>query len=500
MKFEAIAESTLYNKLNAFALNFYRDENGCDRLCKGNLSYGQLIGSAAVVFFASIYKEYYSLGNRLKSGERIAFNEKEHPIRLMIQKSFGERLIDNRLPVINDVLDRQHSHVPGYTRLSKYLSLLQAPMRFFEQSCKSLYLSDWTYRTLEGNIPGARFVNSRNLFRGAYLYPSKRYLGKAYDYLPSTIHKADISKMLHEYSKLNMPLPDDLLELFAQYIVLYYDTNRPFFGKVLGLYEELLDRYSPESVYLPGELYEPYILIRALCADKDIKTHLMIDGFSLLSYYPNLKVQSGDDFIFNQYVAFGAAQVMDYKKKGLNSEKIEMRRWPVFDKYDVAVQYEKKYDCMVMSWIPLNTNPEADLQSPSITMLDVVRVLKRKGYLEKKIAIKIKSSSELKYVSDLIQQENISADILTGMLYEHLPNVKMIIGGISSAVAEARYCDIPYYIYEPVENGYPDTVLLDSSVVTKSLVARTIEELEYNLDHRQSFLLVDKKNLIYNTN
>ena len=75
----------------------------------------------------------------------------------------------------------------------------------------------------------------------------------------------------------------------------------------------------------------------------------------------------------------------------------------------------------------------------------------------------------------------------------------MIIGGLSSAIAEARYCDIPYYIYEPIHNGYPDSLLFNSSILSREIVARNINELDNNIKKDMSIMIIDKTYLIHNT-
>ena len=55
MTFENVSESDVYKEISEIAINWYRDENGIDMYQNEGVSVGQLISSAAVIFFASIY-------------------------------------------------------------------------------------------------------------------------------------------------------------------------------------------------------------------------------------------------------------------------------------------------------------------------------------------------------------------------------------------------------------------------------------------------------------
>jgi len=491
-------ETDVYKEISEMALNWYRDENGTDLYENEGVSVGQLISSAAIVFFASIYREYYYFKNNHSGDAPVLYNEHEHPIRLLIARNLSANFrIDNSIPASGDMLDRQHGTVPAYRKASKYMAYLQYPILPFLKKRK-LYLADWTYSTLEKNSnKKSLFVNSTDIFKGAYLRYSEKYAESSEKYLPVRLDKDKVKNSLFSWSKqLTFSLPEELVLLFCDYIILYYNQNRDFFVSVIALYEELIARYQATSVVFPGELYEPYILIRSICERKGIKTIFMLDGFPLFVYYPHLKDKNNNNYCFDQFIAYGKSIENDYATKKIGMESISTRRWPVFDRYDYNERDKGIYDCIIMTWIPFNNNPLASLDRQNEILANVLALVKLKGY--SKIAVKVKGSIEKKYVLPLLKNEP-SIDLLEGPLYKHLKKAKMIIGGVSSAVAEARYCDVPYYIYEPVHNGYPDSLLFNSSVLSRNLVARSIEQLDNNINTQTSIMNIDKTFIIHNT-
>ena len=498
MTFENVCESDVYKEISEMALNWYRDENGIDMYQNEGVSVGQLISCAAVVFFASIYREYYYFKDNYSADKPIIYNEQEHPIRILIARKLSNNFrIDSSVAASGEILDRQHGAVPAFRKVSNYISYIQYPIIPFLKNRK-LYLLDWTYSMLEKkNEKKDIFINSTNIFKGAYLRYSENYIKSAEKYLPNSLDENKVKNSLISRSKmLSIFLPDDLISLFCDYIMLYYKQNRAYFISVIALYEELIVRYKPHSVVFPGELYEPYVLIRSICKLRKVKTIFMIDGFPFFVYYPHLKDKHNSNYCFDQFISFGMGMDNDFLIKKIEQSQIIKQKWPVFERYDYIEPKHGVYDCIIMTWIPLNTNPHASLDRQNEILQNVLTLVKSKGY--SKIAVKIKGTVEKKYVLPLLENEP-NIDILEGPLYKHLKKAKMIIGGLSSAIAEARYCDIPYYIYEPIHNGYPDSLLFNSSILSREIVARNINELDNNIKKDMSIMIIDKTYLIHNT-
>ena len=55
-------------------------------------------------------------------------------------------------------------------------------------------------------------------------------------------------------------------------------------------------------------------------------------------------------------------------------------------------------------------------------------------------------------------------------------------------MAESIYIDVPYYIYEPYENGTSDE-MIENSIVPWKFIARTPKEVLQNINNKNSLLL-----------
>jgi hypothetical protein len=94
-----------------------------------------------------------------------------------------------------------------------------------------------------------------------------------------------------------------------------------------------------------------------------------------------------------------------------------------------------------------------------------------------RIAIKLKVEAERHYVQSVLDELNLKADILVGKFNKVLGKTNAVIGGISTAVAESAFVGIPYFVYEPLENGYLDEWVNSSVVISRESIARNSEEL-----------------------
>ena len=124
------------------------------------------------------------------------------------------------------------------------------------------------------------------------------------------------------------------------------------------------------------------------------------------------------------------------------------------------------------------------------------------NHFEGKIAIKVKDLLiELEYVNEIVHQLGLSQriEILSGKFYEHVNSTRLIVGGISSAIAEAMIHEVPYVIFEPQENGYSDLCLEQSSVLDIKRIARTSEDLFRLVKDGRSSIEVDARSYLYSS-
>ena len=89
-------------------------------------------------------------------------------------------------------------------------------------------------------------------------------------------------------------------------------------------------------------------------------------------------------------------------------------------------------------------------------------------------------------------------EILEGKFYEHVNKAKAVVGGISTAVAECAIAGVPYFIFEPHENGYSDELIDKSLVIQLKKIARTPHELRILIAAGESSWTAPLSDLITN--
>ena len=479
----------IYNNLQNLIFNWFRDSNGIDKSIENGISVGNLVGCSAVIYFAEIHREYNLLNQEFNRNGAIKLSKKDHPLRSMVAKKIDNNFIfTNNLAVKKDIfpLTREFSHVAGKKKFSKILSIFQLTFLKFIQKPDKLYLNDWTFKNLNKIKTPYLFLNSKNIFNGAYtsLKINRNKSNKLL--LPTRLDEFFLTKGLYNINRsLEKPFSDKLIEIFIEYTLYYYNKNINLFNETILVYHEFIERYKPKSIVFPGELYEPYFLIKSLCEKLGVSTEFCLDGFSLFPIYPILNDKFNEIYSYNKYVTFSKSNKNHFIKRGVDPKKIEVIKWPVFEFYDKEYKKKQSYDWIIMTWQP-NPNSPSESRSSFEVLKEVLILLSDMKF--NKLAVKIKSLIEKKHVEDILIKLKMKSEILIGQSNEHLSKGKNIIGGISSAVAEATYCDIPYYIYERNDLGNNSYIFNDSLCLDESYISRNILELKNNIKNKRSLL------------
>ena len=111
--------------------------------------------------------------------------------------------------------------------------------------------------------------------------------------------------------------------------------------------------------------------------------------------------------------------------------------------------------------------------------------------IDKKTLHKIKKLYQMEYQKDL----NIKIHISDEELNTHSVKTKNFIGQISTSIIECFSFDIPYYIYEPYNNGYDKKLFKTINLFEKNYINFNLDELKNDI-LKKKFLKIDKKKLI----
>lgn len=147
-----------------------------------------------------------------------------------------------------------------------------------------------------------------------------------------------------------------------------------------------------------------------------------------------------------------------------------------------------------MTLIPTDITYQGRSGSRIKNLIDMLGVAKEAGF--KKLAIKIKHSSEVDLIITTLKNFNFigsDVDILTGNFSQYIESADCIIGGISSAIGEAAFYGVPYFIYEPISNGHTLEQLNSSVIFNRQDVARSPQELLDKLSNSKGSINCDPK-------
>ena len=89
----------------------------------------------------------------------------------------------------------------------------------------------------------------------------------------------------------------------------------------------------------------------------------------------------------------------------------------------------------------------------------------------------------------MVKKNNVS--LLTGPSSKYIGSSEIAIGQFSTALFEFTYGEIPYYIYEPYENGKTDAMIDSSIIFNRQSISRNIKELEVNIHNNKPSVIAD---------
>ncbi|MBU1052661.1 MAG: hypothetical protein KKC46_02390 [Proteobacteria bacterium] len=476
-----------FDEVKYFTLNWHRDENGRDLSFNQGISPGQIISGSAWIAFASYYREYNALKRCLEQIDILNVSKNEHPRFLQVAKTFGDqvRIYDpgHSQPCLKSACaERVLNEFPLIRRFSLVARCLQKLIMPLVRQRKHLYVPDWTSDKVARNDPHGLCQNSGMPWKGFYFSHKTNFFKEAEQVFPEKLGEhAAVSHLGEVLSRIGAKWDDNLLFLCSKYLKETYLKYRSMFIRTYAIYRELLHYYQPSLISVPGEAFEPYTIILQIAKSMGITTRYLGDGFGILATEPLFLDDTGKNWLFDEFAGLGKGGRDNYLLGGARPEQCLLMAAPLLSHHKNLPVQDKCYDAIVMTWIPMHWNPYSREEFGGQMTADVIRLLMALG--KQRIAVKIKAESQRGFYETILKAEGLleKVEILSGMFYKHVLKADIIIGGISSAVAESFYHGIPYYIYEPYENGYSNAMIEKSCIVSPEPVSRTINDLKINI-------------------
>jgi hypothetical protein len=464
------------NDIRFLALNWFRDSEETDQTVYSGFSIGLTLMPTIWTGLTSIVNYYL----------RFQYEYDQHGVLTLpvdatrLQKTVAQKLgYDIKYTAAHGLFDYDE-YLPQLWQLPTHW--LSGSIRFVQDVFirnvprkKRIFIADHTTRKLAYKQTQTLTLFRKSVFRGAFTKKSKAY----FRHYEASIPKALLSSIDIDYfkialAKINAVWPEELIELCCDYIAMVYADSQKAIASVGAIWAEFLDHYQPHDVSMPSDNFFDTIVLYQMCNLRGINTSCYLDGYNLLPISPPHKTSDGRDWLAGTIYAYGTASAKIYVLQGYPCERINIIDPPFLDNFK-SIVLKDRYDFVVMTLLPCTLNVSTNYLSPRDSLREILICLRKLGIT--RIAIKLKVEAERHYVQSVLDELNVKADILLGKFNKVLGKTNAVIGGISTAVAESAFVGIPYFVYEPLENGYSDEWLNSSVVISRDSIARNCEEL-----------------------
>ena len=457
------------------AYNWFRDESGVDQSIVDEISIGETMACVLWSGLVSVCRYYEEFSQYASRNSKIEVAEDASNLRMHVANYFGDVVNSNPKTnhYQNDESMLSHSHLP-IIHTSRLFRLLQYPVARKVKG-KNLYIANWMMHNEVEIDASSIMLFRRSFLRGAAPIFKRRNLDQGKRIFPTTLDSDSVrDKFQKVLESRNIEWDEQLIDICASYACELYKKMQTNLVKCYALYLDLIKTYSPMRCYVPSDAFPSWLIVYQLCRSRGIQTTSYVDGYPLIPIWPISRNPEGDDWLVDEVLAYGDAQWEMISSLNFPINRIRLVNPPISAICSPGVP-QKKYDLIIMSWFANCYSIEGDHVSTVTTMRDALDVAV--NLKVKNIGIKIKTSEERKYIEPLIRNLSLSVHILEGKFIDFAPLAHGVIGGISSAMAEATIANVPYFLYEPDANGYSDSFIATSTVIDKDMLARTPAQL-----------------------
>ncbi|MDI1270387.1 MAG: hypothetical protein PSV40_14975 [Polaromonas sp.] len=483
--------------INFLSFNWYRDEDGKEN-CEGDhFSVADAFSAGLLINISSVCREYFALKYWCSRYACVYISCNEPAAFLNIAKKFapqvqvydpGHRMVSPLCTLADRVLG-----MPPIDRRANFLRKLQTPFLRLLRN-KTLALSDWTMSRFSARQQGWISVNSRWPWRGAYTRTlPPRCLLDAERHVPNDFEALlEPARLVDVLQRVNVHWDNELIEALSESMVGRYQLYRGYFVWTVAAYQDMLDSYKPAELVVGSEFYEPYLIAAHLAKTKGIKVSWLVDGYLIVDIEKRIGKASLGPAMFDRIYAIACQHERRILKSRLDVQEVVTVAPPILDNHVLKDNAPKTFDAIIMTWIPNDLGMDGRNGSRPNTLVDALRSATDAGF--EKLAIKIKHHTEREWLLPILESTGYldKVTLLEGPFSDHVASTRRIIGGISSAVAEATYHDIPYYIYEPLANGYSAAEIASAVIFAEGGVARTPAELDALLERPEGSVINDR--------
>jgi len=495
----------LHSLVGEVALGWY-DNDDVNIYSNQKISIGAMLNRRVLVEFSSALRYYFAFNKYVKKYDKIFISNNIPDSLSLVSEYFNG---DIEFFHSDNEFDKHMTPsplrglIPGvriHGFFSKCLRILQSPFLKYLKN-KVLIINDWTYRKVD-NVDCLN-INSFNPLKTFCLRHGKEYLAHAEEIFPNSLNNKSISynieKVLATFDIEN-DIKLDLVDLFTKIVQKEYLENRVKFVKMYCTYREMFEHYKPSMVVSPGYSTAEYQVLCRISKLNQVPIMYIQDGFM---FYLDKYVFSYNKEQLTNYFAIMGDYVEELYKRIFNDTEVKTIRI-----YPPVIQTHRDKRKGNVSKAAIILFPYGFIFSPYCRWdkkykyaIDAANVLASLGYKDIKVKMKpgfepFDRELENQLMRRLLDKNNhTNVEIIFDKLSDHLNNTSLIVGQMSTAIIEAIYQDIPYYVYEPYSLGSTERMIKES-ILDISVISRDIYELKKSIFGKNSIRL--DKDKIFN--
>jgi len=483
--------SNLANLPSAIARSWYRNLDNVD-IHGSQYSSGMVLEMRIAPMISKIIQFYYSFSELEKVYKTIEvpcnypkFLDKIFDIFKKNIKFIPEQIYSKDLDI--SINKRNVIKKVNVNKYSPIFRFLQKPFIGLMRN-RTIMFPDWTY--LGQKNKNYLYQNGLNIFNSFYYKDIDK---KNDDEMPKpvSINTDAIQSLLDKY---NIEPNDsyNLLILIQDIISIEYNASVKVLEQQYFVMENLINHYKPSKMIIPDEgFHSAYNMLMQVASKAKIETVTVLDGYLMFLDVDRIRIkEDGVSPLVKNYATMGS---LNHEMVGNVYPKFNriFIKAPLLSYLSNKVKPKKIYDALIMMPDPdaMNPNNRSDMKNKYI--LDVINCLKLMKI--DKIAVKIKTGLDthnIKFFQDYFIKNNIdNVEFIRGFGYEAISKSSIVVGQLGTSAYESLVMKIPYFIYEPMNNGVTD-INMKYSIINDDYIARSIEDLSENIFNKKNIKIL----------
>ena len=483
--------SNLENLPSDIARSWYRNLDNVD-IHASRYSSGMVLEMRIAPLIAKIIQFYYSFSELEKAYKTIEipcnypkFLDKIFDIFKKNIEFIPEQIYSKDLDI--SIKKRNVIKKVNVNKYSPIFRFLQKPFIGLMRN-RTMLFPDWTY--LGQKNKNYLYQNGLNIFNSFYYKDIDK---KNDDEMPKpvSINTDAIQSLLDKY---NIEPNDsyNLLILIQDIISIEYNASIKVLEQQYFVMENLINYYKPSKMIIPDDgFHSAYNMLMQVASKAKIETVTVLDGYLMFLDVDKIRIkEDGVSPLVKNYATMGS---LNHKMVGNVYPKFNriFIKAPLLSYLSNKVKPKTIYDAVIMMPVPSAMNPNYRWDMKNRYILDVINCLKLMKI--DKIAVKIKpgpNMNDTKFLQDYFIKNNVdNVEFIQGFGYEAISKSSIVVGQLGTSAYESLVMKIPYFIYEPMDNGVTD-INMKYSIINDDYIARSIEDLSENIFNKKNIKIL----------